>query len=272
MREDQIDRDALVLLVDQIEIREQARKTFKRIEELAADIRENGQLQPVVVREAGPHRYLLMSGERRYRAIKALGQETILARVVADSDAQTWRIKQLSENLQREDYEPLELAREFARLKEEFNLSDADLAARLKVSRTWVWKQLSLLEAPEPIREAIEKGSLSATEYLNNKADYLDRLQRSQKLAGEPQDNGPDGSESANEPAASRVARVAVPMQTAVALAEILKTLAGRYQLSDIELSATPTKKELLAVLTARAEEIKKHMRKHDRASPAPAD
>ena len=90
---DIIDANARVISISSIEVRAQARKTFHLLEELAADIQLHSQLQPVVVREIGEGQYVLVSGERRLRAIRdVLRHPTIAARVIhCASDEQTWR-------------------------------------------------------------------------------------------------------------------------------------------------------------------------------------
>jgi ParB/RepB/Spo0J family partition protein len=256
-----VDQDARVLSVSSIVVRAQARKSFRRITELAADIRDRGQLQAVVVRDLGTQEYLLLSGERRLRAIRdELQHATILARIIrTDVDEQAWRLSQLAENLQREEYEPLELAREFAELKAQYGYSDADLAEQLHVNRTWVWRQLSLLDAPAHIQEAIASGSLAATEYLNNKPLYLNGLPagNSNFPSGETANGSLTHSTSKS---VSRISKVAIPTKTAQDMVEILKQLTHDHQLSPIVLGKKPTKEELLAVLTTRVQEIKQQM------------
>lgn len=259
---DTYDQDAHVLPVSAILVRTQARKSFRRIAELAADIRERGQLQPIVVRETTDHQYVLLSGERRLRAIRdELHQGTIAARLVrSDIDEQSWRLSQLAENLQREDYEPLEIAREFASLKEAFGYSNVTLADKLNISRAWVWRQLTLLEAPANIQESIENGSLAATEYLNNKSLYLSGQQVSVGTSGSDQPARAGSPPQSNIKPISRISKVAVPIKTAQDLVEILKRLSHEHQLSPIVLGKKPTKDELLIVLTTRAQEIKQQL------------
>jgi ParB/RepB/Spo0J family partition protein len=262
-REPHADPDSLVLFINQIHVGMQARKRFHHIDELAADIKERGLLQPIVVRELSPHRYLLLSGERRLRAVRdVLKQDMIIARLIRTaSDERAWRLSQLAENLQREAYEPLELAREFAALKEHFGYSDASLAEALQVSRTWVWKQLSLLSAPVDVQAAIDDGRLAATDYLNNKALYAEGGDASPTHQQRAANSDPDGMDKRNRSSASRdsVTRIpttAVPTPSLMEVATLLKVLAEQHALSPITLSVKPAKCELLAIITTRTPEI----------------
>lgn len=241
MREDQLDRDAVVLLCTQIEVGDQARKTFEGIEELAADIKTKGQLQPIIVTELGPYRFKLAYGERRLRAIRdVLGQDTILARIKRDlADATALRLSQLSENIHRHGYKPFELAEEFASLMEDNGWDQDELAAKVNVSKSWVSKRLSLLKAPPEIQAAIRSGELAETDYYNNKdAVKAEVATKRQK---------PDGSEGGEAKATPKT--VALPWSNAVELAELVVTLAERAGLRDVALSPEPTKKELVALL-----------------------
>ena len=258
MRDHQSDPDAVIVPVDQIGVRSQARKRFEDIEELALSIQEQGLLQPIVVRQLGAARFLLLAGERRLRAVRdVLKQATIPARLIVNvEDGQRWRVSQLSENLQRADYAPLELAREFKALKDEFNLSHTQLAATLRVNPSWVWKQLSLLDAPPEIQVAIEQGQIATTDYLNNKAHYLTQVNDDGSHSPSSTTTTPG---SVNKPM-KRDAVVALPMKTAIELAEILKHLTAQFQLCPVTLGSKPSKKELIAILTTRATDIKKRL------------
>lgn len=259
VQEHQVDREAFILSIAQIEVRPQARKRFDDINSLARSIQEQGLLQPIVVRQLTSQRFLLLAGERRLRAVRdVLQQATIPARVIVKAeDGQRWRISQLTENLQRADYAPLELAREFKALKDEFGFSDANLAETLSVNPSWVWKQLSLLDAPSEIQIAIERGDIAATDYLNNKAHYL--AQVSDASTGTNSRSAAATVAAVMKPL-KRDAALSLPKKTAVELAELLQLLTAQYQLSPITLSNNPTKKELLAILTTRTSDIKQRL------------
>jgi ParB family chromosome partitioning protein len=149
---------------------DQPRKTFDEdaLRELAASIREFGLLQPIVVSktekdtETGTEvGYELIAGERRLMAAKLLGMETIPA-IVRNMRLERERLElAIIENLQRENLNPLEMARAYARLQDEFRLTQREVAARLGKSRETVANTLRLLDLPSDIQEAIEKGQLT---------------------------------------------------------------------------------------------------------------
>lgn len=149
---------------------DQPRKTFDEdaLRELAASIREFGLLQPIVVSkiekdtETGTEvEYELVAGERRLMATKLLGMETIPA-IIRNMRLERERLElAIIENLQRENLNPLEMARAYARLQDEFRLTQREVAARLGKSRETVANTLRLLDLPSPIQEAIEKGQLT---------------------------------------------------------------------------------------------------------------
>lgn len=246
LTEDQRDKSAVVLLVSQIDVRKQARATFNNIDALAESIRRFKQRQSIVVRQIAPFRYVLVHGERRLRAIRdVLRQDTILARIADDADNERdIRFVQLTENVQREDYEPLELATELAALKQDYSLTNNDLADMLKLSKGWISKKLSLLEAPAEIRELIANGELSETEFYNNKAQVLAKVNTGATR------KKPQGADV-------RTPMVSIPMDAALELAALLQVLAVQKAANPIELSGKPTKKELVAILTSRASEIR---------------
>lgn len=144
----------------------QPRRTFdeKALEELAASIRSQGLLQPILVRPLGeglPGKYEIVAGERRWRASGLAGLREVPV-LVRDFSVQDTLTAALVENLQREDLNPLEEAQGLQTLKEEFGLSQEDLAQRLGKSRSAVANSLRLLILPESIRKDVADGRLSA--------------------------------------------------------------------------------------------------------------
>ena len=144
----------------------QPRRRFveKALEELAASIRSQGLLQPLLVRplgEAYPGKYEIIAGERRWRASKLAGLTEVPVVVRNFSDLETLSAA-LIENLQREDLNPLEEALGMQMLKEEFGLSQDDLAQRLGKSRSAVANSLRLLSLPESFHKDLAEGKLSA--------------------------------------------------------------------------------------------------------------
>ena len=109
---------------------DQPRKSFSKIEELAESIKSVGILQPVVIRKIDDGFYELISGERRYRACQIAGFDKIPA-VVKDISHQDALKLSIIENIQREDLNPIEIAEAYKKIKEEFNISDTELAKEL---------------------------------------------------------------------------------------------------------------------------------------------
>ncbi len=140
----------------------QPRKRFddKRLDDLAASIRAQGVLAPVIVRQA-PGGYELVAGERRIRAAERAGLERIPAVVREVSNTGMLEVA-LVENLQREDLNPIEEADVFRRLTEEFGLTQEEVAARVGRDRASVTNTLRLLRLPPQLQEDLIDGTLSA--------------------------------------------------------------------------------------------------------------
>jgi ParB family transcriptional regulator, chromosome partitioning protein len=129
--------------------------------ELRDSIKEHGVVQPVVVRPAEEEgRYILVLGERRLRASKMAGKETIPALVRRLSPQQAAEMTVL-ENVQREDLNPLEQAEAFRVLSKEFKLTQAQIAERIGVSRETVSNYMRLLRLPQKVMEYMLGGRLS---------------------------------------------------------------------------------------------------------------
>lgn len=249
---DQQDPDAVVLMVSQIEVRTQGRKTFDDLEKLASDIDAVGQLQPIVVKQIDANNYRLIAGERRYRAIKQiLKRETIRATIRRfDESDNDIRFVQISENAQREDYLPLELASELSDLKATTGFTLEQIASRIGKSKGFVSKYINLLEAPTEIREAIHNGEIAATAWFNNKELVTSQLKRSVKQQKIP------------PVTTTRNATVAITFDAAKDIARILQSLAhtnGMVNI-DVDLSGNVTKKQLQAILLTRSNEILKSL------------
>ncbi len=129
--------------------------------ELAASIKEKGVLQPLLVRELTPGLYELVAGERRWRAAKLAGLERVpvIVRDLSPQEALEWA---LIENLQREDLNPIEEARGYKRLMEEFQLTQEEVARKVGRDRSTIANALRLLKLPEDIQEDLLAGRLSA--------------------------------------------------------------------------------------------------------------
>ncbi|WP_174876068.1 ParB/RepB/Spo0J family partition protein [Vogesella oryzae] len=129
------------------------------LQELAASIKSQGVIQPVVVREVGLGDYELIAGERRWRASKMAGLQEIPAvvRSVADEAALAMA---LIENIQRADLDPIEEARGIQRLIAEFDLTHEAAAVALGRSRSAVSNLLRLLALPQPLQDMLHQGQL----------------------------------------------------------------------------------------------------------------
>lgn len=140
----------------------QPRKSFdpEALEVLTASIRGVGVLQPVVVRPEGLD-YVLIAGERRWRAAREAGLEEIPA-LIRETDELGSLTEALIENLQREDLTPLEEAAAFQQLEDDFGMTHAEIGARVGRSRAAVSNTLRLLNLSPPIQEALAAGDLSA--------------------------------------------------------------------------------------------------------------
>ncbi|RJO66269.1 MAG: ParB/RepB/Spo0J family partition protein [Myxococcales bacterium] len=131
----------------------------RELEELAASIREQGVLQPILVRAAGPD-YQLIAGERRWRAAQLAGLATVPV-IVKNVDETTAFELALIENLQREDLNPADVARAFKRLVEDFRLTQEEVSTRVGKDRATVANYLRLLKLPPLILARVEDGVLS---------------------------------------------------------------------------------------------------------------
>ncbi len=144
---------------------EQPRREFSEeaMADLTRSIKEQGVLQPVVVRPVhdGGHDFEIIAGERRWRACSAAGLEVIPALVREADDEQSLALA-LIENLQREDLNPVEEAAGFTLLMSRFGVTQEELAARVGKSRSAVANTLRLMQLPESIRSDISAGRLFA--------------------------------------------------------------------------------------------------------------
>ena len=128
---------------------------------LAASIKESGVLQPIVVRRKGDGTYELIAGERRWRASKEAGLETIPVIIKNCSDQESLLLA-LIENLQREDLNPMETARAYTRMMKEFGLTQDAIALKVGRDRSSVANFIRLTHLPPELQELVEAGRLSA--------------------------------------------------------------------------------------------------------------
>ena len=139
----------------------QPRKEFDRekLDELAQSIKENGVIQPIIVRQSPVIGYEILAGERRYRASLLAGLTSIPAVVKQLSD-QEMMVQSIIENLQRENLNPIEEARAYESLVEK-GFTHAEIADKMGKSRPYISNSIRLLSLPEQILSEVESGKLS---------------------------------------------------------------------------------------------------------------
>ena len=139
----------------------QPRKEFdgEKLDELAQSIKENGVIQPIIVRQSPVIGYEILAGERRYRASLLAGLTSIPAVIKQLSD-QEMMVQSIIENLQRENLSPIEEARAYEYLVEK-GFTHAEIADKMGKSRPYISNSIRLLSLPEPILSEVENGKLS---------------------------------------------------------------------------------------------------------------
>lgn len=139
----------------------QPRKEFdgEKLHELAQSIKENGVIQPIIVRQSPVIGYEILAGERRYRASLLAGLTSIPAVVKQLSD-QEMMVQSIIENLQRENLNPIEEARAYESLVEK-GFTHAEIADKMGKSRPYISNSIRLLSLPEQILSEVENGKLS---------------------------------------------------------------------------------------------------------------
>ncbi|MCI5786332.1 MAG: ParB/RepB/Spo0J family partition protein [Helicobacter trogontum] len=140
----------------------QPRQIFndESLRELANSIKENGLLQPIVVRQSESEGYILIAGERRLRATKLLQKEHIQAIVITAEDHKMRELA-LIENVQREDLNPIDLALCYQSLLKEHDLTQEKLAQKIHKSRTQITNTLRLLELSNKTQELLRDGKIT---------------------------------------------------------------------------------------------------------------
>ena len=141
----------------------QPRREFKEEElrELAESLKNNGLVQPPTVRKNSAGRYELIAGERRIRAAQLAGWKKIQV-IVKDVDDMTAAVMTTTENLQREDLNPIEEAISYKTLQDTFNLTQAEVAERVGKGRATVANATRLLELPDEVKALVSSGLLSS--------------------------------------------------------------------------------------------------------------
>ncbi|WP_424494451.1 ParB/RepB/Spo0J family partition protein [Salinimicrobium sp. GXAS 041] len=140
----------------------QPRTSFNEesLRELASSIRELGVIQPITVRKLDYNQYQLVSGERRFRASKLIGLETIPAYIRIANDQESLEMA-LVENIQRQDLDPIEISLSYQRLIDEINLTQEQLSERVGKNRSTIANYLRLLKLDPIIQTGMRDGFLS---------------------------------------------------------------------------------------------------------------
>jgi len=176
-----------IVPVDHIEPNpEQPRMVFEQeaLDELTASIREHGVLQPILVRPLGPNTYQIVAGERRWRASRQAGLDTIPALIEEIDDDPALEIA-IIENLQREDLSPLDEAAMYDRMIHEHGYSIRKLADKLGKDKGYLENRLRLADAPPEVRElvSLRKDSLSHAYELMKVDDQKKRRKLAEQVA-----------------------------------------------------------------------------------------
>ena len=161
---DEAESELLHLPISKVEPRlEQPREYFDEnaLQELADSIAQYGLIQPITVRKLNTGYYQIIAGERRWRASRLAGLTEVPVRVIEADDRRTAELA-LVENLQREDLNPIEEAKGYRTLIEEYGLTQEETAKSVGRSRPAITNAMRLLSLSAPVLEMVEKGELSA--------------------------------------------------------------------------------------------------------------
>lgn len=139
----------------------QPRKKFddQKINELADSIKEHGVFQPIIVKKSTVQGYIIIAGERRYRASK-IADKTSIPAIVRDFDDKTMMEIALLENLQRENLSPVEEALAYKLIIDKYNLTQVEVSERVGKSRSHIANMLRILNLPENVQEYISNGQI----------------------------------------------------------------------------------------------------------------
>ncbi|XLS30440.1 ParB/RepB/Spo0J family partition protein [Flavobacteriaceae bacterium M23B6Z8] len=160
---DKVVGNIVELEIDSIEVNPfQPRTNFNEeaLKELASSIRELGVIQPITVRKLGFNKYQLVSGERRFRASKLVGLETIPSYIRIANDQESLEMA-LVENIQRQDLDPIEISLSYQRLIDEIQLTQEQLSDRVGKKRSTIANYLRLLKLDPIIQTGMRDGFVS---------------------------------------------------------------------------------------------------------------
>lgn len=162
-------KEVITVSLDDVESKEQVRKKFRNIEELAATMKVEGQQSPIIVYPKNENgKFVIQKGERRWRALGVAGIETIDI-IVNDKEQSVLdeTAGELIENIQRDDLAPLEIAHALKKFVDD-GWKQKDIAGRIGKSAIFISTHLSLLKLPECVQELYDNDVCSDTETLNN--------------------------------------------------------------------------------------------------------
>lgn len=166
--------------------KDQPRKNFDldALNALADSIRENGLIQPLIVRQLDNGVYQLVAGERRWRASKIAGLSEVPVRIMELDDVQTAQVA-LIENLQREDLNPIEEAAGYRQLMTQFGMKQDEVAKKVGKARSSVTNILRILDLPEEVKELARRGEISRghCKALLGVKDELKQIELAKKAA-----------------------------------------------------------------------------------------
>lgn len=157
------EKEQVVLKISQVEPnRDQPRKQFDKeaLEDLAGSIKQYGIIQPIIVSKKDDY-YEIIAGERRWRAAKLAGLKEIPVVIKEYSEKEIAEIS-LIENIQRENLNPIEEAKAYKRLIEEYDLTQEELAGRISKSRTLIANTMRLMKLHEDIQQMLVEGLITA--------------------------------------------------------------------------------------------------------------
>ncbi len=155
----------------------------EELSDLSQSILEQGIIQPLTIRKVGLDRYQIIAGERRLKAAKLAGLNTVPAYIRVANDEQMLELA-LVENIQRQDLNPLEIAMSFQRLMEECNIRQEDLSKRVGKDRSTISNYIRLLKLPTEIQVAVRDNliSMGHARALINIEDIATQLQFLQRI------------------------------------------------------------------------------------------
>ena len=186
---DKVVGNIVELELDAIEVNPfQPRSNFndETLQELASSIKELGVIQPITVRKMDFNKYQLVSGERRFRASKLIGLETIPAYIRIANDQESLEMA-LVENIQRQDLDPIEIALSYQRLIDEIQLTQEKMSERVGKKRSTITNYLRLLRLDPIIQTGIRDGfvSMGHGRALVNVEKKQDQIALYEKIVGE---------------------------------------------------------------------------------------